>query len=84
MLGEIIQFIFGELISMLNIQLRFKTNSGIPVRNVKEEKRNCNCNLSSSFNFSGEIFVGGIWHRTKWNSNGVNASGIHDWNIQNY
>jgi len=69
---------------LVDLNLRIKTVSEIPVRNLKEEKKNCNCNLSSSFTITGEIFVNGLWHRTKWNINGVNNSGIPSWNLVNY
>lgn len=69
---------------MLNIYLRVRTKSGLPVRNIREEKKSCNCNLSSSFTVSGEILINNYWHRTKWNLNGINNSGVSDWNLENY
>lgn len=68
---------------MVNFQGNVKTKSGLPVRNLKEEKKNCNCSLGSS-NISGQVFVNGSWHISKWTSSGTNISGISGWDLVNY
>lgn len=67
---------------MLDLSKPVKTISGNLVRNLKEEKRNCNCSLNS-FNISGEVLINNSWHPTKWSSLGINLSGINKWNLTN-
>jgi len=68
----------------VNLSLRVQTRAALPVQNIREEKKNCNCNLSSSFNITGEVLVNGTWHRTSWNSSGQNISKISAWDLVNY
>lgn len=58
-----------------------KTIGGSLVRNVKKElSSDCNCSLSKSL-LTGEIFVGDMWHPTKWNLDGTNISGVERWRL---
>jgi hypothetical protein len=68
----------------VNLLLRVRTVNKNAVRNLREEKKNCNCSLSNSFTITGEVFVDGFWHRSSWNSSGINASGIPGWALENY
>ena len=68
---------------MIDLSKRVRTKLGIPIRELKEEKKNCNCSLNSS-NISGQVFLNGNWHYSKWNSLGTNLSGISNWDIENY
>jgi hypothetical protein len=67
---------------LVDLSRPIKTVSGNDVRNLVQEKRNCNCSLSNS-NIIGEVSINGSWHLTKWSSNGNNLSGIRKWDLMN-
>lgn len=67
---------------MIDLRKPIKTRSGLFVRNLKDEKKNCNCSLNS-YNITGEILVNGSWYISKWSSSGTNLSGISGWDLVN-
>lgn len=68
--------------NVLDLNQPIKTVSGNAVRNLTQEKRNCNCSLNSH-NISGQVLINGSWLPTKWSNLGTNLSGISKWDLVN-
>ncbi len=64
----------------MNINLNYKTVSGLEVKDLRKEN-DCNCSLSSSYVYYGQILLNGTWLNTRWNSAGDNISGIKEWKL---
>lgn len=64
-----------------NLPIPSRTINGTPIRNVKKEiGSDCNCSLSKTI-LIGEVLIDNSWHKTKWNLDGTNISGVERWRL---